>query len=214
MKLVPDQIGGRWADEHIHRIRAREGLQARGQIDRISDDRGIEALVRLVGADVSDNRFPVIDAHAEAELRAPLALPSFIQLAQLGAHGQRRAHSTLRILLHALAFHVPPDSHDGVADKLVERSAVFEDVPNHPAEILVQEFYQSGRIGFLRKTGEADEIGEEHRHRFARAQHRMVVAVRIVQNFLDQVLGNVTFQRAPRAHLLQALEDILEAETK
>ena len=65
---------------------------------------------------------------------------------------------------------------------------------------LSDEFF---RVRALAQSGEADEVGKQHRHRLPRAFHRAVKAARILQDFLDQVSRNVTLERAARAQFFR-----------
>src|SRR5205814_2858273 len=68
--------------------------------------------------------------------------------------------------------------------------------------------------GLFGQRRETNQIREENCHRYTHATERAVVAVWIVENFLDQIFRDVAFERAPSAQFLEPLENVFETERK
>src|SRR5439155_8616919 len=118
----------------------------------------------------------------------------------------------LRVLGFTLAFDVSPHRHDGVANELIESAVVLKNDIGHRAQVFIQLPDQFLRIGFLAHGGETDDVRKKNRRRHARTFERVVVAAGILQNFFDQILGNVTLERASSAQLFHALNRVIDPE--
>src|ERR1700730_15052486 len=112
-------------------VLSRERFQSRRKIHRVADYSRIKAFVRLVRADVADNRFAVIDYYAEREWSNPFSAPLFVQLDHYLSHSECSPHRGLGILFRAVTADVSPNRHDCVADKFIEGAAVIENHRNH-----------------------------------------------------------------------------------
>src|SRR4029077_16565483 len=97
--------------------------------------RGVHPLLR---ANIADHHFALIDADAHAKPHTTLFAPFLIELPPLPPHRQRRTRATFRVLSHAKTAHVPPYSHDRVADKFIERPAITENNGSHATEIFIK----------------------------------------------------------------------------
>ena len=64
----------------------------------------------------------------------------------------------LRVLRLALAFYITPHRHNGVANKLIERTAVLKNNISHRAQVLVQMPDQFFRIRFLAQGCKTNDV--------------------------------------------------------
>ena len=68
------------------------------------------------------------------------------------------------------------------------------------------------RIGFFAQSGESNNVGEQNRGGHARPFQRIEVAAGVLEDFFDQILGDVTLQRASGAQLFHPLDDVVDPE--
>src|SRR3989440_1350672 len=127
-------------------------------------------------------------------------------------HPQSSIRGRFRIFGLSLALDVPPHRHDGVTDKFIERAVVLKNDIGHSAQIFIQLSDQFLRIGFLAQGRETDDIGKKNRGRHARTFARIEIAAGILENFFDQVFGNVTLEGASRAQFFPALNRVIDPE--
>ena len=98
-------------------------------IHGIAYHRRIHSVLRT---NIANDHFTVIDADAHAQSHPALFAPTLIELAQLPPHTQRCSRAAFRVLRRSKATHVAPDSHDGVANELIQRAAIAENHRSHP----------------------------------------------------------------------------------
>ena len=166
--------------------------------------------MRLVGADVTDDRVAMVNSDSASERLNSFGQPFFVQFRQFATHAKRSAGRRFRIGIEAVTAHVSPDRHDRVSDKLIERPAVIENIRHHRAQIAIQLRDQRDGIGFFRQTGEPNQIRKQNRDRLARTQHRTVKTARIIENFFDDIFRNVTLERPASAHFLDSFQRVFE----
>src|SRR5262249_31038462 len=77
VNIVSHQLGGCRADQNIEAINSSKALDARREIRRVANDRGIHALMRT---DIANDDFTVIDANTHAKSHATLFAPFLIKL--------------------------------------------------------------------------------------------------------------------------------------
>ena len=181
-------------------------FQPRGEIDRVADDGKLHFFGRT---EVANDYFALVDADAESEFEHPARFPVFVELFQAAFHRERRGHGIQGVWLRPLADDAAPDGHDGVANKFVERALMREHVRDHFLEIFVELFDQRVRVGALSEGGESAHIREEHRDRLAHAAERVEKRLRIVEQFLDDVAGDVAFEGPAHAALFEAFEQVI-----
>ena len=138
IKFVAYQLRGTCSNQNIDAVNAGESLQTRGQIDGITDHGGVKSLMRFIRPNVADQDVALIDPDPHPERHPAFCFPLVIQFFQFTAHSERGVGAGFSVFGHALTFHVPPNSHDGVADEFIEGSSIFENHANHMAQVLVQ----------------------------------------------------------------------------
>ncbi len=137
----------------------RGGLQPRGGVDHVARD---HALPRLRSRVERDERLAGVDADPHLELQVRIGV---VQLADRVLDRERRADRALGIVL--VRDRGPEDSHDRVADELLDRAAEALQVAAEPLVVRSQDRAYVLGIEPLRAGGRADEIGEDDGDRLA-----------------------------------------------
>ena len=89
---------------------------------------------------------------------------------------------------------------------------MLEDCARHAAQVFVELFHQLLGIGAFRHRGEPDDVGKQNRRRNSDPAQTAVIAVRIVEDLLHEIFGDVTFERAPGPQFLHPFQDVFEQE--
>ena len=135
-----------------HRAGLCRRLDARGRVDEVARDHAL-----ALGAD-GDRRLPGEHARARAQLAdADLRAKRLHGLDKL----ERGPDRALGVVL--VRSGSAPDGHDGVADELLDGAAVALDRRARRVEVAGQELPGLLGVAGLGGSGEADEVGEEHR---------------------------------------------------
>ena len=184
-------------------------FEARGEVDGVADDGEFHL---LGGAEVADDDFAVVQADADVEFGHAASAPVGVQLLQTFPHGERGGDGVAGVQRGAGADDVAPDGHDGVADKLVERAVMREDEPHHLLEIFVELLDELGGVRVLSERGEAAHVGEQNGDRLADAGEGVEERLRVVEQFLDDVFGDVALQSFSHARLIEPLEQEVEGQ--
>ena len=100
----------------------------------------------------------------------PIRTSSLPVLSRPVADGKRGANGPLRIVL--VRQRRPEERHHGVADELLDRSAVAFELGTQPLVVRAEDRLDVLRVERLGARGEADQVGEEHRHDLALAASR------------------------------------------
>jgi hypothetical protein len=139
-------------------VHGRPRLQPRRRVHHVA---GGHPLPRLRPGAELDKRLACIDPDAHLE---PLLVTGPV------ADGQRGAHRPLRIVLvrDGRAEH----GHDRIADELLHCAPEALRLAPHATVLARQERVDVLGIHRLRARGEADEVGEQHRHDLALLPHR------------------------------------------
>ena len=131
------------------------GLQASRSVDDVA--RG-HALARL---------WPGVQRHERLAGRDPDPHLELAFLVRPVADRERRAHGALRIVL--VRERRAEERHDRVADELLDRASEALQLRAQPLVVRPQDRLDVLGIERLGARGEADEVGEEHRHDLALA---------------------------------------------
>ena len=123
---------GFFADHQIDAVDFAQPFEARGEIDRVAEQRIIEMLLR---AEIADDAFAGIDADADLhrpERRAGggrFVRPAAVQLDELAAHRLGRAHRVVGMI--GVVERRVPERHDAIADVFVDRAVCIGDDLGH-----------------------------------------------------------------------------------
>ena len=131
-------------------------LEAGGPVDRLPDDRHLlpRALVQH-----PDHHVAAVDADPHGERHAVHRLDLAVELLQCVAHGEGGTDRQVRILLARLAD--PEHRHHGVADELLDHTAVRLDVVLPAGEVPVDDGPDVLGVQRLREHGEVDQVREQ-----------------------------------------------------
>ena len=160
---VVDRVAGRaprrLADEDAVDRRVR--LEPRSGVDDVARD---HALALLRPRAERDERLARVDADTELELGLLVEDPV--------ADGERRADGALGVVL--VRDRGAEDRHHGVADELLDRAAEALELVAEPSVVRAEQRAHLLGIHLLGARGEADEVGEEHRHDLALLEPRLL----------------------------------------
>src|SRR5262249_60259240 len=109
---------------------------------------------------VTDDGVPRAAADADAETREAGLAPAWIELLEGTEHVEGRAAAARGVVFGRRRR--SPERHDGVADVLVEETAVGEHDVGHRLEVLAQYLAEGLGRQLLRDAGEAPDVREEH----------------------------------------------------
>ena len=142
---------------HEHLARRRCLLEARGHVDRVSRRQP------LLGA---GDDLAGVDAHAQLEARAVVALELLVQLAEGAAQLVGGPDCPERVVL--VHDRDAEDGHDCVADELLHGPAVALDDHLRRLEVASHDSTQALRVDPLAERGRAGHVAEEDGHDLAR----------------------------------------------
>jgi len=138
------------ADEHGSRVG--HALDAGGRVDDVTSHHPL-----ALGAD-RDGRLPREDADPRPQVRGTNLLPKgFHRRRQI----ERGADGPLRIVF--IGDRSTPHGHHGIADELLDDSAISRDQRSARVEVLRQQLAHLLGVAGLRERREPDEVGEQHR---------------------------------------------------
>ena len=149
-------VGGLADEDAVDR---RGGLQAGGGVDHVA--RGHPLALRRPGAE-RDQRLAGVDGDPQLELVALLRHPV--------PDGERRADRALGVVL--VRGRSAEERHHRVADELLDGAAEALELLAQVRVVRGEQAADVLGIELLGAGGEADEIGEEHRHDLALLAHR------------------------------------------
>ena len=158
------------------RVRGRADEDLSGPGDRLQPVRGVHHIthrgVVATGAQRTDEHLAGVDpdAHLDAVRNACGVLCDRL------LHAERGAHGPLRIVF--VREGRTEQSEDRVTDDLVDLPTERSDICHEALEAVVHQVLQLLGVHRLGKTGEADQVSEQHRHDapLVRARHEVVPA--------------------------------------
>ena len=166
-RLVRDGSGGgcvrRGTDDHLPGLRDR--LQPAGRVHDITHGGVVTARAQRAHQHLAG-----VDADAHADFGGSLGAEPF----EVFLHPERGAHRSLGVVF--VGDGRAEDRHQRIADHLVDLAAVGDDVGRESFEAEIHQILDVLRIGTLRESSEADEVGEQHRRHaaFVMARHDRV----------------------------------------
>ena len=154
---VCDEAVGLPPQQDLARLRSL--LQARRDVD------GVAGRDRLLARRIADDHFAGVDPDPLFKANAVAPLELHVQPRQGAAHLVRRSDGAQSVVLvndrHA------EDRHHGVADELLDRTAVPFQHGSHLLEVVQHHPAHRLRVHALAEAGEARDVAKQHGHRLA-----------------------------------------------
>ena len=154
LDVVADEPVGEVAEEHF--ALAGRLLEPRSHVHGVARDEPLPG-GRVAGYDLAG-----VHARAVREAHAEDAVELVVERAERSLHSRRRAHRAQGVVL------VQPgqaeDGHDGVADELLDDSAVLLELGAHGVEVPSHHLAQGLGVETLAHARRALEVGEDDRH--------------------------------------------------
>src|SRR5882762_2172549 len=144
-----------FVDQDVRAVIFIQPFQARGEIHGVAES-GVAVTERR--AHVADAGHAGVQADADVEMRLAFGFPFLLHVADALHHFQSCMAGSGRVA--GFFEGRAPESHDGVADVLVESAVVLEDEAGHVREVLVEKKGQVLGVEFFGYGGKAADVAE------------------------------------------------------